>query len=134
MILLRLISWPYFRKHVLRTLLTTAGIVLGVAVFVGMRTANQSVLSAFSPLGSLLKSLLSGPAAASGLALYNSIGNLGGFVGPYIVGVLRESTGGYAASMATLAFALVVSTIVVLAVGRAIAAHPVLVVPTVGAG
>ncbi len=48
MILLRLISWPYFRKHILRTLLTTAGIVLGVAVFVGMHTANQSVLFAFS--------------------------------------------------------------------------------------
>jgi putative ABC transport system permease protein len=48
MILLRLISWPYFRKHVLRTLLTTAGIILGVAVFVGMHTANQSVLLAFS--------------------------------------------------------------------------------------
>src|SRR5438045_9536300 len=48
MILLRLISWPYFRKHVLRSLLTTAGIVLGVAVFVGMHTANQSVLLAFS--------------------------------------------------------------------------------------
>ena len=31
----------------LRTLLTTAGIVLGVAVFVGMHTANQSVLFAF---------------------------------------------------------------------------------------
>src|SRR5262249_51807922 len=48
MILLRLISWPYFRKHILRTLLTTAGIVLGVAVFVGMHTASQSVLFAFS--------------------------------------------------------------------------------------
>ena len=48
MILLRLISWPYFRKHVLRTMLTTAGIVLGVAVFVGMHTANQSVLFAFN--------------------------------------------------------------------------------------
>jgi putative ABC transport system permease protein len=48
MILLRLISWPYFRKHVLRTMLTLAGIVLGVAVFVGMHTANQSVLFAFS--------------------------------------------------------------------------------------
>ena len=48
MILHRLISWPYFRKHVLRTTLTTAGIVLGVAVFVGMRAANQSVLAAFS--------------------------------------------------------------------------------------
>src|SRR5213082_1212070 len=48
MILLRLISWPYFRKRVLRTALTVAGIVLGVAVFVGMHTANQSVLYAFT--------------------------------------------------------------------------------------
>jgi len=48
MMLLRLISWPYFRRHVLRTALTAAGIVLGVAVFVGMHTANQSVLFAFS--------------------------------------------------------------------------------------
>ncbi len=47
MMLLRLISWPYARKHVLRMLLTMAGIVLGVAVFVGMHTANQSVLAAF---------------------------------------------------------------------------------------
>jgi putative ABC transport system permease protein len=46
--LLRLISWPYFRKHLLRTVLTTAGIVLGVAVLVGMHTANQSVLFAFN--------------------------------------------------------------------------------------
>ena len=46
--LIALISWPYFRKHILRTLLTVAGIVLGVAVFVGMHTANQSVLFAFN--------------------------------------------------------------------------------------
>jgi putative ABC transport system permease protein len=47
MMLLRLISWPYARKHLLRWMLTTAGIVLGVGVFVGMHTANQSVLAAF---------------------------------------------------------------------------------------
>ena len=46
--LLKLISWQYVRKHLLRTVLTMAGIVLGVAVFVGMHTANQSVLSAFN--------------------------------------------------------------------------------------
>jgi ABC-type antimicrobial peptide transport system permease subunit len=47
MILLRLITLPYISKHRVRTLLTLAGIVLGVAVFVGMHTANQSVLFAF---------------------------------------------------------------------------------------
>src|SRR5436305_445912 len=48
MILLRLISWPYLRKHLLRSLLTTAGIALGIALLVGMRTANDSVGRAFS--------------------------------------------------------------------------------------
>lgn len=48
MMLLRLMTWPYIRTHVLRTLLTIAGIVLGVAVLVGMHTANQSVLLAFN--------------------------------------------------------------------------------------
>ena len=48
MTLLFLISWPYLRRHVLRTLLTAAGIVLGVALFVGMYTANQAVLRGFS--------------------------------------------------------------------------------------
>ncbi len=47
MILLRLLSWQYVRKHPLRCAMTTAGIVLGVAVFVGMHTANQNVLAAF---------------------------------------------------------------------------------------
>jgi putative ABC transport system permease protein len=47
MILLKLISWPYVRQHLPRWLLTVAGIVLGVAVFVGIHTANQSVVYAF---------------------------------------------------------------------------------------
>ncbi|MEZ5401225.1 MAG: FtsX-like permease family protein [Bryobacteraceae bacterium] len=45
--MLRLLTWPYVRKHKVRSLLTLAGIVLGVAVFVGMHTANQTVSHAF---------------------------------------------------------------------------------------
>ncbi|HEY1337324.1 MAG TPA: FtsX-like permease family protein [Bryobacteraceae bacterium] len=48
MTLLRLITWPYVRKHLLRSVLTTVGIVLGVALLVGMQTANQSVLHGFN--------------------------------------------------------------------------------------
>jgi putative ABC transport system permease protein len=47
MMLFRLLSLPYLRKHLFRWMLTIAGIVLGVAVFVAMHIANQSVLSAF---------------------------------------------------------------------------------------
>src|SRR5262245_28990387 len=47
MMLLRLLSWPYLKRHLLRWTLTLAGIVLGVAVFVAMHTANRSIFSAF---------------------------------------------------------------------------------------
>jgi putative ABC transport system permease protein len=47
MILLRLISWQYVRKHKFRWFLTIMGIAIGIAVLVGMHTANQSVLFAF---------------------------------------------------------------------------------------
>jgi putative ABC transport system permease protein len=48
MMLLRLLSWPYLRRHLLRWTLTIAGIVLGVAVFVAMHTANQSIFGSFN--------------------------------------------------------------------------------------
>jgi putative ABC transport system permease protein len=48
MMLFRLLSLPYLRKHMFRWALTIAGIVLGVAVFVAMHTANQSVIAAFN--------------------------------------------------------------------------------------
>jgi len=47
MMLLRLLSWPYLKRHVLRWALTIMGIVLGVAVFVAMQAANSSVHNAF---------------------------------------------------------------------------------------
>ena len=48
MILLQLITLPYVRKHLLRSVLTTAGIVLGVALLVSMHSANRSVLEGFN--------------------------------------------------------------------------------------
>lgn len=47
MILLRLITWPYVRKHAVRSLLTLLGIAIGVTVFVSMHLANQSIFGAF---------------------------------------------------------------------------------------
>jgi putative ABC transport system permease protein len=47
MILFRLVSWPYVRKHAVRSALTIGGIVIGVAVFVAMRAANASVFDTF---------------------------------------------------------------------------------------
>ena len=45
---------------------------------------------------------LSGVAAATGLAVINSVGNLGGFAGPYLVGWLREGTGSFTMALIVL--------------------------------
>src|SRR5579884_3173747 len=47
MILLRLLSWPYLRRHLLRWGLTLAGIAMGVGLFIAMHTANRSIFHAF---------------------------------------------------------------------------------------
>jgi ACS family tartrate transporter-like MFS transporter len=52
--------------------------------------------------------LLGGTAAAAGIAMINSIGNLGGFAGPYFVGLLKDATGSTDAGLIGLAAILVV--------------------------
>ncbi|HKC56537.1 MAG TPA: MFS transporter [Vicinamibacterales bacterium] len=53
---------------------------------------------------------LTGLAAAGGLAFINSIGTLGGFVGPYAVGWLRDATGSFSAGLLAMAALLALST------------------------
>jgi ACS family tartrate transporter-like MFS transporter len=66
------------------------------------------------PFWALPPIFLGGTAAAAGIALINAIGNLGGFVGPTIMGVLRDLTGGYAGGLLVLAGALVLEALLVL--------------------
>ena len=42
---------------------------------------------------------LRGTAAAAGIAFINSIGNLGGFAGPYVLGAGRDGTGAFSAAL-----------------------------------
>lgn len=73
---------------VLRTpLLATAALTL-VAI---------GIAGSFGPFWGLATASLYGPAAAGGIALVNSIGNVGGFAGPYVVGLLKHATGSFAA-------------------------------------
>ena len=58
-------------------------------------------------------------AAAGGIALINSIGNLGGFVGPYIVGWIKDSTQRYDAGLYFLAACALLSGIITLFVVKA---------------
>jgi MFS transporter, ACS family, tartrate transporter len=66
------------------------------------------------PFWAMPPMFLGGTAAAAGIGLINAIGNLGGFAGPTLVGVLRDLTGGYAGGLLVLSGALLVQTILVL--------------------
>lgn len=71
-----------------------------------------AVLGVFSMLGpfwSMPATLLSGTAAAAGIAFINSVGNLGGFFGPYVIGLVRTSTGHFKGGLLVIAAALAVS-------------------------
>jgi len=59
----------------------------------------------------------SGSAAAGAIALVNSIGNLGGFVGPYLVGLVKEHTHSFAGGLVTLAGGLVLAGLIALGIG-----------------
>jgi ACS family tartrate transporter-like MFS transporter len=84
------------------------GVALLVSVFAGTRVAlaiaafsvaTMALYSFPSPFWALPTVFLSGPAAAASIALINSIGNLGGFLGPYVIGYLSDLTGGFTAGL-----------------------------------
>jgi len=52
---------------------------------------------------------LSGSAAAVGISLINSVGNLGGFIGPFLTGWLKDETGSYAGGLGTMSAALFIA-------------------------
>ena len=68
--------------------------------------------------------MLAGPAAAAGIALVNSIGNVGGFVGPALIGYIKESTGSFAPALWALAVAMAAAALIVLAATRSRAEKP----------
>jgi len=77
--------------------------VLGVAA---LSLAAVGIWSAVPVFWSLPTNFLSGTAAAGAIALINSFGNLGGFVGPYVIGRVHDLTGGYSAGLLVIAASL----------------------------
>jgi len=72
-------------------------------------SAAWSYLAVFWPAP---MSTLTGTAAAGGLALINSLGNLGGFAGPYIVGLAKSMTGNFSAGIIAFAACLILSGVI----------------------
>lgn len=94
--------------------------LIGAAGFVAAATVPASVLlslaalsvaafgiwGSLGPFWALPTAFLRGSAAAGGVALVNAVGNIGGFVGPTLVGYARDATGSFSAGLWVLAAGL----------------------------
>jgi ACS family tartrate transporter-like MFS transporter len=90
------------------TSLATAVALVSVAVV--------GVFSMMGPFWAMPTALLSATTAAAGIAFINSVGNLGGFFGPYIIGLVRTSTGQFRGGLLVVAAALAMSGALVLTI------------------
>jgi MFS transporter, ACS family, tartrate transporter len=79
---------------------------------VGMSIAAMGFYGSKGPFWAMPPMFLTGTAAAASIAWINSIGNLGGFFGPWYVGVMKDMTGSYAGGLYGLALLCVGSAIV----------------------
>jgi ACS family tartrate transporter-like MFS transporter len=89
--------------------LSTAGLVLAAMTMgtwwalVGMSIAAMGFYGSKGPFFAMPPMFLWGTALAAGIAWINSIGNLGGFFGPWYVGVMKDATGSFAGGLYGLA-------------------------------
>jgi len=93
--------------------LVLAGLTIGTYwALVGMCVCTIGLYGTKGPFWSMPPMFLTGTAAASGIAWINSIGNMGGFFGPSVVGWARTLTGSFAGGLYCLAAFAAVSAIV----------------------
>jgi ACS family tartrate transporter-like MFS transporter len=102
-----------------------------VLSFTLSQIGQRSVMSVFWAIPPIF---LGGAAAAAGIAMINAIGNLGGAVGPTVMGGLRESTGAYTGGLLVLVAALVLEAILVASLRLPRAVAPAVAVPSVRDG
>lgn len=82
--------------------------------FICLAMAAACIWSLHGPFMSWPATFLEGPQASIGFAWINSVGSLGGFVGPYVLGVLLDRTGSYSVAMVVLASILLAAGICIL--------------------
>ena len=86
--------------------------------------ATSAIYATLSPFWVVPPSFLAGTGAAAGMALINATGNLGGYVGPMVIGALRQSTGAFAPGLLVLAAAAVFAAIIMLLISRGVQPRP----------
>jgi ACS family tartrate transporter-like MFS transporter len=93
--------------------LIMAGLTIGTWwAIVGLSIAAFGFYGSKGPFWAMPPMFMTGTAAAASLAWINSIGNLGGFFGPWYVGVVKDFTGSYSGGLYGLAALCVISAIV----------------------
>lgn len=94
-------------------------VVVAYSTSLGLSVAAISValLCAFSSMGpfwAMPTAILTGTAAAVGIALINSVGNLGGLAGPWVIGAIKKATGTFQGGILVVAAGLAVGGAIVL--------------------
>lgn len=89
-----------------------------VVAIAALSLAVMGIMCAFGTFWALPTGILSGSAAAAGIAWINSVGNLGGYAGPHAVGAIRDATGSTTVAMLALAGACLMSGLLVLLAGK----------------
>jgi ACS family tartrate transporter-like MFS transporter len=79
-----------------------------------LSVAMLGLASMLGPFWAFATSFLSGIGAAAGIALVNSVGNVGGFVGPNIIGYVQQTTGGFTRSLIVIGAVLAAGGLLVL--------------------
>ena len=95
-------------------LLASASVTSPVGSLLALSLGALGVWSALGPFWARSATFASGSAAAGAIALVNSVGNLGGFLGPYLIGLVKERTHGFAGGLAVLAGGLVLAGVIAL--------------------
>ncbi|TMJ50165.1 MAG: MFS transporter [Alphaproteobacteria bacterium] len=106
--------WNLFIGCVFSTVgLVIAAMTMGTWwALVGMSIAAMGFYGSKGPFFAMPPMFLSGAGLAAGIAWINSIGNLGGFFGPWYVGVMKDLTGSYAGGLYGLALLGLVAALV----------------------
>ena len=92
----------------------SAFVMAPVPGMIALTIAAIGDLGSRGPFWSLPGRFLTSSASAAGIALINTVGSLGGFVGPYAVGLVKDATGSFTGGLLMLAMLLLVVAIATL--------------------
>ena len=114
------------RKAERREHVAIAGLVAGLGVcasvlivdpywkVLALTVGGIGIYASLPTFWTLPTAFLTGPAAAGGIAIINSIGNLSGFVGPYVVGKIKDDTGSFTVGLVVIGSLSILATLVAL--------------------